>query len=85
MIGWDQASGLTRTQAGEGTPSRYTVPEKKFPHVAVMARQYLGVPASSAIVERIFSFAGCTFSDLRKSLDDTTLEDFMWIRWASDK
>jgi hypothetical protein len=55
--------------------------QKKFPHVAVMARQYLGVPASSAIVERIFSFAGLTFSDLRKSLEDTTLEEFMWVRW----
>jgi hypothetical protein len=37
--------------------------QKKFTHVAVMARQYLSVRASSAIVERIFSIVGLTFSD----------------------
>jgi hypothetical protein len=57
--------------------------EKRYPHIALMARQYLAVPASSAAVERIFSFAGLSYSDLRKSLHDTTLEEFMWIKWAS--
>ena len=38
---------------------------KKFPNLSVMARQYLGCPASSATVERLFSQVGIAFSDLR--------------------
>ena len=33
----------------------------EFPNVAVMARQYLGCPASSAAVERLFSQVGIAF------------------------
>ena len=33
-----------------------------------MARQYLGVPATSASAERLFSIAGRTFDDLRQSM-----------------
>ena len=51
--------------------------EKRYPHIALMARQYLAVPATSAAVERIFSFAGLSYSDLRKSLHDTIIEEFM--------
>jgi hypothetical protein len=44
-----------------------------------MARQYLGCPASSASVERIFSVAGQFFDDhLRRKLDDKKLEEIMW-------
>ena len=32
-----------------------------------MARQYLGCPASSATIERLFSVVGIAFSDKRKS------------------
>ena len=39
----------------------------EFPNVAVMARQYLGCPASSAAVERLFSQVGIAFSAKRKS------------------
>ena len=38
--------------------------------VAKMAKQYLAAPASSAIVERVFSAAGKMHSDLRKSMKD---------------
>ena len=44
------------------------VGQARFPLIAVMARQFLTIPADSAIVERVFSFAGLTFSDLRKYL-----------------
>jgi hypothetical protein len=37
-----------------------------------MARQFLAIPAASATAERVFSFAGLTFSDLRKSLLEGT-------------
>ena len=39
-----------------------------------MARQYLGCPASSATVKRLFSVAGIAFSDKRKSAKASTLE-----------
>ena len=35
--------------------------ENAFPHIAKIARQYLGVPATSASVERVFSGVGLTF------------------------
>ena len=42
-----------------------------------MARQFLAIPAASATAERVFSFAGMTLSDLRKSLLEGTLEVIM--------
>ena len=48
--------------------------ENRFSHIAKMARQYLGVPATSASVERVFSGVGLTFADLRKNMKDSTLE-----------
>ena len=52
--------------------------EKQYPHLAKMARQFLGCPASSASVERIFSVAGQFHDDLRRGLGDDQLEDLMW-------
>ncbi|KAK3289129.1 hypothetical protein CYMTET_3434 [Cymbomonas tetramitiformis] len=42
----------------------------ELPHLAKMARQFLGVPASTAGVERIFSACGQMHSDLRKSTNE---------------
>jgi len=39
---------------------------KKFPNLSVMARQYLGCPATSATVERLFSQVGISFSSSPK-------------------
>ena len=55
--------------------------QDRFPHVAKMARQHLGVPATSASVERVFSGVGLTFSDLRKNMKDSTLESICWIKY----
>ena len=52
---------------------------KKFPNLAVMARQYLGCPASAA-VERLFSQVGIAFAAKRKSGEAATLEDIMFAR-----
>ena len=60
----------------------YTL-QARFPRIAVMARQFLAIPASSATAERVFSFAGLTLSDLRKSLVEGTLEAIMWAKWGS--
>ena len=43
----------------------------------------LGLVATSATAERVFSFAGLTLSDLRKSLLEGTLEVIMWAKWGS--
>ena len=55
----------------------------RFPRIAVMTRQFLTIPAASATAERVFSFAGLTLSDLRKSLLEGTLEVIMWAKWGS--
>ena len=55
----------------------------RFPRIAVMTRQFLAIPAASATAERVFSFAGLTLSDLRKSLLEGTLEVIMWAQWGS--
>ena len=52
--------------------------EPKFPNVAIMARQYLGCPASSATVERLFSTVGIAFSAKRKSAEAATVADIMF-------
>ncbi len=42
-----------------------------------------GYSCGYATVERVFSFTGLTFSDLRKSLLEGTLEVIMWAKWGS--
>jgi hypothetical protein len=46
---------------------------KDFPNLARMAWQYLGVPATSATVERLFSVVDFAFADRRKSQSAETL------------
>ena len=48
-----------------------------------LSRQFLVIPGASATVERVFSFAGLTLSDLRKSLVEGTLQVIMWAKWGS--
>ena len=45
-----------------------------LPHLARMARQWLGCPATSAGVERLFSKAGSMHHDLKGAMDDGSLE-----------
>ena len=45
-----------------------------LPHLAQMARQWLGCPATSAGVERLFSKAGAMHHDLKASMEDGSLE-----------
>ena len=44
------------------------------PHLARMLRQWLGCPATSAGVERLFSKAGNMHHDLKGSMEDGSLE-----------
>jgi hypothetical protein len=50
-----------------------------------MARQYLGVPATSASAERLFSLAGRAFDDLRQGMKEEMLEILMWARINKEK
>ena len=59
--------------------------ERDFPQLSVMARQYLGCPATSASAERLFSIAGRVYNDLRQGMDDDMLELLMWARINSEK
>ena len=60
--------------------SWWQINAKTFPNLAVMARQYLGCPASSASVERLFSQVGIAFSAKRKRSKAATLESIMFAR-----
>ena len=53
---------------------------KLFPNLARMARQFLGVPASSATVERLFSVVGMAFADKRKSAHAETLAELAFTK-----
>ena len=48
-----------------------------------LSRQFLAIPEASATVERVFSFAGLTLSDLSKSLIEGTTQSIMWVQWGS--
>ena len=63
----------------------WAVNEINFPALSVMARQYLGVPATSASAERLFSIAGRAFDDLRQGMKEQMLEMLMWARINSEK
>ena len=49
--------------------------EKLLPSLSRMARQFLGVPASSAAVERLFSGVGQDFCKQRQAMSEETLEE----------
>ena len=54
--------------------------EKLLPSLSRMARQFLGVPASSAAVERLFSGVGKDFAKQRQAMNEETLEEVTWAR-----
>ena len=62
-VNLSSSSQLTTQLSGEG-----------LPHLAHMARQWLGCPATSAGVERLFSKAGSMHHDLKGSMMDGSLE-----------
>ena len=63
----------------------WTLNEMKFSALSVMVRQYLGVPATSASAECLFSIAGHVYDDLRQNLKEEMLEMLMWARVKREK
>jgi len=55
-----------------------------LPNVAQLARQHLGIPASSVGVERLFSRAGRMHDDLRTAMDDGSLEHSLFAAFNTD-
>ena len=53
---------------------------KKFPNLSVMARQYLGCPATSATVERLISQVGISFSPNRQRAQAATVVDIIFTK-----
>ncbi len=45
-----------------------------MPNLAKMARQYLSLPTSLGVVERLFSTSGVVNGDLRKNIKEETME-----------
>ena len=54
--------------------------QKMYPMLAIIAKDVLGVPASSSAVERLFSIAGKVFSPERCRLTDSRFKQLMFIR-----
>ena len=46
----------------------------------VMARQFLGCPATSATVERLFSVVGMSYANRRKRAHAGTVEDLVFAQ-----
>lgn len=54
--------------------------KKFFPGLAVVAREFLCTPATSACVERFFSAGGLTINQLRTRLSSTTVEQLLFLK-----
>ena len=65
--------------------SLWAANEINFPALSVMAWQYLGVLATSASAESLFSLAGRAFDDLRQRMKEEMLEILMWARINKEK
>ena len=68
------ATGCMGNKKKKDTDEADDMYEVDFIDLAKMARQYLGRPASSAGMERLFSKAGKLYGDDKKAQDYTSLE-----------
>ncbi|CAB4061236.1 TRRAP [Lepeophtheirus salmonis] len=58
---------------------------KKYPLLSKLAKEFLGIPSSSAPVERLFSVAGNIFRVERCQLTDARFEQLIFIRYTFEK
>ena len=67
----------------ETNPTNYwKIYSSKYTHLSMLAKEVLGIPSSSAHVERLFSIAGNVhvFRPERCNLTDNRFEELMFIR-----
>jgi hypothetical protein len=57
----------------------------KFPELANLAKKYLGVPASSASAERMFSISGHIFSSKRRRMGAKIFSELVYLKLNDDK
>jgi hypothetical protein len=58
--------------------------QHKFPNLAVLARMYLSVRATSCAAERLFSTAGQLVTPLRNAMGAEVLQEILFVRKNSD-
>jgi hypothetical protein len=58
--------------------------EHMFPELSKLAKRYLGIPASSAQVERMFSIAGHIFNPKRRRLGDIFFCNLVFLKLNED-
>ena len=59
--------------------------ESRYPSLALLARNVLCIPATSAPTEHLFSYAGLTIADNRASLLPDNAEEIIYLRVAWQK
>jgi hypothetical protein len=55
-----------------------------YPHILLVVRGILAIPATSAPSERVFSSAGLTATDLRNRLSPDSVEDLVFMKGCLD-
>ena len=54
--------------------------EKQFPELAKLAKKFLGVPASSAAVERMFNISGHIFTNRRRKTGIELFQNLVFLK-----
>ena len=54
--------------------------EKQFPELSVLAKKFLGVPASSAAVERMFNISGHIFTNRRRKTGVELFQNLVYLK-----
>jgi hypothetical protein len=74
-----QARSMTPSGAEACILTWWAAHEGKLPHLFLMARQFLALPASYAGPKRLFSAAGRMHNDLKKFVMEETLQHTMIV------
>ncbi|XP_072161442.1 E3 SUMO-protein ligase ZBED1-like [Bemisia tabaci] len=68
---------MVRVDVGENIAKWWQVHEKEFPRLAILAKKYLSVTATSIPAERVFSTGGRVVTDSRHSLTGLHVNDLV--------
>ncbi len=76
----DKYIRILRSAAYESPLQFWKINHSKFPLLSRLAKKYLGIPASSAAVERMFSISGHIFSVKRRRLGIKIFEELVLLK-----